>query len=101
MATTQATTSVTRFDPSRVLKADHREVDRLLKRLGKSEEGPQRVAMLDELESKLALHMQLEETMVYPMVAQLVGAEDEEPGTCRTVARSIHPALRSTSGYTC
>ena len=78
MATPQATPNVTRLDPARILKADHREVEQLLQKLGKSEEGAQRGAMLDDLETKLSLHMQLEESMVYPLVAQLVGAEDEE-----------------------
>jgi hemerythrin-like domain-containing protein len=78
MATTQTTSSVTHFDPARILKADHREVEQLLAKLGKSEEGPQRSAMLDELESKLTLHMQLEESLVYPLIASLVGSEDEE-----------------------
>ena len=32
-------------DPMTILKADHREVKKLLRALGKSEEGPERVSM--------------------------------------------------------
>ena len=65
-------------DPMRILKADHREVEKLLKKLGDSEEGAERQAMVDELTMKLNLHMELEESIVYPMVREHVGEEDEE-----------------------
>jgi iron-sulfur cluster repair protein YtfE (RIC family) len=65
-------------DPMRILKADHREVEKLLDRLGDSEEGAEREQMLDELVMKLTAHMEMEETIVYPPVATTVGEEDEE-----------------------
>jgi len=65
-------------DPVRILRADHREVDQLLKKLADSEEGPERQAMVDEVTAKLSAHMAMEESLVYPAVAEHVGAEDEE-----------------------
>jgi hemerythrin superfamily protein len=65
-------------DPMRLLKSDHREVERLLDRLSDSDEGTERRSMVDELVTKLALHMQIEEELIYPLVAAEVGAEDEE-----------------------
>jgi len=65
-------------DPMTILKADHREVEQLLKSLVDSEEGSQREQQAEQLVAALTLHMQLEETLLYPLVEQLVGAEDEE-----------------------
>jgi hemerythrin-like domain-containing protein len=61
-----------------ILKADHREVKKLLTALGESEEGPERERMAVEVETALTLHMQIEENIVYPAVAEYVGEEDEE-----------------------
>jgi hemerythrin-like domain-containing protein len=65
-------------DPMRILKADHREVEKLLKKLADSDEGTERQELFDELETKLSLHMELEETLVYPLVREHLGEEDEE-----------------------
>jgi hemerythrin-like domain-containing protein len=65
-------------DPLRILKADHREVERLLDRLSDSDEGSERQDALSELVTKLSLHMQIEEELVYPLVASEVGEDDEE-----------------------
>jgi hemerythrin-like domain-containing protein len=65
-------------DPMRILKADHREVEKLLDQLADSEEGAEREAMLDELVTKLSAHMDAEESIVYPPVKSEVGEEDEE-----------------------
>src|SRR5687768_9550198 len=65
-------------DPMRILKADHREVEQLLARLGDSEEGDERSGLVDELVTKLTAHMEAEESIVYPPLAQEVGSEDEE-----------------------
>jgi hypothetical protein len=61
-----------------ILKADHREAKKLLKALGESEEGPERERMAAEVEAALTLHMQIEESIVYPAVVEYVGEEDEE-----------------------
>ena len=65
-------------DPMRILKADHREVEKLLDKLADSEEGAEREAMVDELVFKLSSHMEMEESIVYPSVTRVVGDEDEE-----------------------
>ena len=65
-------------DPMRILKADHREVEKLLDKLAESEEGIEREKMVDELVTKLSAHMDAEESIVYPPVRTEVGAEDEE-----------------------
>ena len=65
-------------DPMRILKADHREVEKLLDKLADSEEGAEREQMVVELVTKLSAHMQAEESIVYPPVKAEVGEEDEE-----------------------
>ena len=65
-------------DPMRILKADHREVEKLLTRLADSDEGSEREEMVQELAMKLTAHMEMEESMVYPTVKTSVGEEDEE-----------------------
>src|SRR5918993_1909362 len=65
-------------DPMRILKADHREVEKLLDRLADSEEGAERQQMVEELVTKLSAHMEAEESIVYPQVRTEVGEEDEE-----------------------
>lgn len=65
-------------DPLTLLKADHRTVKQLLTRLADSEEGPDRERMVAEVSSALSLHMQIEESLVYPLVARDVGEDEEE-----------------------
>lgn len=65
-------------DPMRILKADHREVEKLLDQLAESDEGDERNRLVDELFTKLTAHMEAEETIVYPPVKSQVGEEDEE-----------------------
>ena len=65
-------------DPMRILKADHREVEKLLDKLAESDEGADRQQMVDELAMKLTAHMEMEESIVYPTVKSSVGEEDEE-----------------------
>lgn len=65
-------------DPMRILKADHREVEKLLDKLAESEEGSEREEMVAELVMKLSAHMEAEESLVYPPVRDAVGEEDAE-----------------------
>ena len=65
-------------DPMRILKADHREVEKLLDKLAESDEGSEREEMVTELVTKLSAHMEAEETIVYPPVRKEVGEEDAE-----------------------
>jgi hemerythrin-like domain-containing protein len=65
-------------DPMTILKADHREAKQLLQRLAESEEGREREDMANQLATALTLHMDLEERLVYPLVREQIGEEDEE-----------------------
>lgn len=65
-------------DPMRILKADHREVERLLTKLADTDEGQEREKLVQEVTLKLSAHMEMEESLVYPSVAENLGAEDEE-----------------------
>lgn len=61
-----------------ILKADHCAVERMLTSLAESDEGSQRTALAFGLDAALTLHMEIEEDIVYPMVAEYVGEDDEE-----------------------
>ena len=65
-------------DPMRILKQDHSEAKELLTALAESEEGKEREQMAQQLEKALTLHMELEERMLYPLVKEYIGEEDEE-----------------------
>jgi hemerythrin superfamily protein len=65
-------------DPMRILKADHRDVERLLKQLADTDEGSERKRLAKEVATKLTAHMDIEESIVYPPVASEVGQEDRE-----------------------
>ncbi|MCU1396388.1 MAG: hypothetical protein JWM34_4816 [Ilumatobacteraceae bacterium] len=65
-------------DPMTILKADHREVKRLLTALAESEEGAQREKMCADVTAALTLHMDIEEKILYPLIAREIGAEDAE-----------------------
>lgn len=85
-------------DPLRILRADHREVEQLLTRLADSEEGAEREQMVAEVQTKLTLHMELEEQILYPLIADMVGQEDEEEAEIEhTLARDCLEKLVSMS----
>ena len=66
-------------DPIAMLKADHREAAALLKALAESKKpSATRRRTTAKLVAALQLHMQLEESLVYPLVAQRVGKEEEQ-----------------------
>src|SRR4051794_36472674 len=65
-------------DPMTILKADHREAERMLRSLAESEEGSEREQMAEQLERALMLHMELEERFVYPLVRERLSPDDEE-----------------------
>ncbi len=62
-------------DPMTMLKDDHREASELLAKLGDSSKGTSRRVMVDKVTKALALHMQIEEKLVYPLVEREEGAE--------------------------
>jgi hemerythrin-like domain-containing protein len=60
----------------------------MLKELADSEPGAQRRKVTEQVSSALALHMQIEEQLIYPLVAERVGEEEErEAETEHTLAR--------------
>jgi hemerythrin superfamily protein len=65
-------------DPLRILKADHRQVEGLLKSWRTPTKAPERKSIVEELMTKLSAHMDVEESLVYPSVSTKVGSEDEE-----------------------
>jgi iron-sulfur cluster repair protein YtfE (RIC family) len=65
-------------DPVAILKRDHREAAAMLKTLDGSKPGKRRQQTLAKLDAALRLHMEIEERIVYPAVARLVGEEYAE-----------------------
>jgi hemerythrin-like domain-containing protein len=65
-------------DPVAILKRDHREVSEMLKQLGESKPGATRRRTTQKLVAALELHMAIEEELVYPLVAERVGSEEEQ-----------------------
>jgi hemerythrin-like domain-containing protein len=61
-----------------MLKADHREVKQMLTKLAEMDEGREREQLTMQLKEALELHMDIEERLVYPLIAEHVGREDEE-----------------------
>lgn len=64
-------------DPLSILRADHREAKGLLEKLADTDEGAMRERLVAELEAALTLHMSIEEQLLYPLVAEHVGEDDE------------------------
>jgi len=62
------------------LTEEHRKVERLLDQLADSDEGAERDRLIGELESSLGTHMAVEERFVYPIVKDVLGAEDKHEG---------------------
>jgi hemerythrin superfamily protein len=75
-------------DPVAILKQDHREATTLLRELADSKPGATRRKTTEKVSSALLLHMEIEENLVYPLVAERVGEEEEqEAETEHTLAR--------------
>jgi hemerythrin superfamily protein len=75
-------------DPIAMLKQDHREASVLLKQLAESKPGPTRRKNTEKLVAALTLHMAIEEELIYPLVAERVGREEEhEAETEHALAR--------------
>jgi hemerythrin superfamily protein len=58
-----------------MLEGDHRQVERLLEQLAKSEPGKERDALVAKLSGAFEVHARFEETEVYPFVAKAMGPE--------------------------
>jgi Hemerythrin HHE cation binding domain len=77
-----------RMDPTKLLEADHRQVEELFDRIQKAD-GSGRPPLIGELRTALEAHMQLEEEVVYPAMKPVTGQEEvEEAQTEHELARS-------------
>ncbi len=76
-------------DPIAQLKADHREVEALLKALANCKPGARRRSTVAKVERELQRHMRIEERLVYPLIPQVLSEEAaEEAETEHGLARS-------------
>jgi len=66
------------MDPTKLLKKQHREVEALFKRIGKTEEASERRRLMDEISAKLTMHTKLEEEIFYPAVREVPTKKAEE-----------------------
>jgi len=67
-------------DVTKVLEADHRQVEDLFAKIEKAD-GAARQPFIDELATSLKGHMELEEQVVYPMMQPVTGKDDVVEGT--------------------
>ena len=67
------------MDPTRLLEADHRQVEALFDQIEKAE-GEARTPLIEELATSLRAHMELEEQVVYPRMEPVTGARAVEEG---------------------
>ena len=63
------------MDVTKILEHDHREAEKLFGEIDKAE-GADRQPLIDELNTALRAHMELEETVLYPMMEPVTGAEE-------------------------
>ena len=68
------------MDSTRILEADHRDVETLFAEIDKAE-GAARRNLIEELTASLRAHMQLEEEVVYPLMQQVTGRKAAVEGT--------------------
>ena len=66
------------MDPTKLLKKQHREVEALFKRIGKTEEASERRRLMNEISAKLTLHTKLEEEIFYPALRDAPTKKAEE-----------------------
>jgi hypothetical protein len=62
------------MDVTRILEADHRQVEELFEAIERAE-GSEREALIEELTTSLKAHMELEEEVLYPTVEASIGAD--------------------------
>jgi hemerythrin-like domain-containing protein len=65
-------------DPIAILKRDHREAAALLKQLSESKPGATRRRTTNKVVAALQLHMAIEEELLYPLVKERIGTEEEQ-----------------------
>jgi hemerythrin-like domain-containing protein len=67
------------MDPTKLLEADHRQVEDLFDQI-EAAEGAERRSLVDELTTALLAHMELEETVLYPAMVRVTGEEEVVEG---------------------
>jgi len=67
------------MDVTKLLEADHRKVEDLFDQIEEADED-ERGPLVEELATALRAHMELEESVVYPAMAPVVGEEAVEEG---------------------
>jgi hemerythrin-like domain-containing protein len=67
------------MDVTKMLEADHREVEDLFEKIERSD-GAARTRLIDELSMAVRGHMELEEQVVYPRMEAVTGRESVEEG---------------------
>lgn len=67
------------MDPTKLLEADHRQVEDLLDQI-ESAEAAARAQLVDQLATALRAHMAVEEEVVYPGMEPVTGREKVEEG---------------------
>jgi hemerythrin superfamily protein len=84
-----------KVDVTRILEADHRQVEDLFDRIEKAK-GADRRPLVDELATALRAHMELEETILYPAMRPVTGKEAvQEANTEHELGRkSLEDVLR-------
>jgi hypothetical protein len=66
------------MDPIKLLKKQHREVEALFKRIGKTEEASERRRLMNEISAKLTVHTKLEEEIFYPALREVPTKKAEQ-----------------------
>lgn len=67
------------MDVTKILEHDHDEVEQLFDKIEKAE-GDDRRPLIDQLTTSLRAHMELEESVVYPAMEPVTGAEEVQEG---------------------
>ena len=67
------------MDVTRILEADHREVEELFDKIEKVK-GAERTPFIEELKTSLLAHMELEEEILYPKMPAVTGKEPVQEG---------------------
>jgi len=76
------------MDPTKLLEADHRQVESLFDQIQKAQ-GPERQPLLTELERSLRAHFELEEHALYPAMEPVTGHDEvEEANTEHQLAKT-------------
>ena len=80
------------------LEQEHRDVEAIFARMQKANQESEQRSLVEQLESALTPHMQIEETQVYPMVAQLDQDMATEAETEHDEARDALSMLKEQIG---